>query len=82
MFINFLKEYKKNFRSKISELFCGFTKNKSHCLNCNIIRYDFQIYYFLQFSLEEVRKYIINQINNFIDDKNNLNDMKNFNNNF
>ena len=82
MFINFLKEYKKNFRSKISELFCGFMKNKSHCLNCNIIRYDFQIYYFLQFSLEEVRKYIINQINNFIDDKNNLNDMKNFNNNF
>ena len=68
MFINFLKEFKNNQKSIISDIFYFIVETKTECLNCKqkyqmmgfnnpIYLYNFQLMYFLIFPLEEVRKY-------------------------
>ena len=59
----FYDEYQRTFRSKISELFYAIQQTETKCLRCKRSQYNFQAYFFLVFPLEEVRKYIIKQIN-------------------
>ena len=58
--INFAKEN----QSIISDLFYGTNVTYTQCLNCKLIKYNFQIYFFLIFPLEEVRKMKINNLKN------------------
>ena len=53
----FLDEMKCKFNSPISDLFYGIIETKSQCTNCKQIKYNFQIFSFLEFPLEEVNKY-------------------------
>ena len=53
----FLEEMKCKFNSPISELFYGIIETKSQCTNCKQIKYNFQIFSFLEFPLDEVNKY-------------------------
>jgi len=53
---------KKN-NSIISELFYAINYNITQCCNCNKCIYNFQTYFFINFPLEEVRKYKIDSIN-------------------
>ena len=50
----FLNEFKNNYNSIISNLFYGVMETKSQCNGCNNIKYNFQIYSFLEFPLEQV----------------------------
>ena len=59
--------------SLISDLFYAMNDNVTQCLNCHINKYNFQIYFFLIFPLEEIRKFKIqNEINLFIQNNQNL----------
>ena len=53
----FLQEFKEKFNSPISNLFYGIMETKSQCHGCQIIKYNFQIYSFLEFPLQQVNKF-------------------------
>ena len=53
----FLEEMKCKYNSPISNFFYGIIETKSQCTNCKQIKYNFQIFSFLEFPLEEVNKY-------------------------
>ena len=74
----FLQEYKRTFKSKISDIFYAILETETKCLNCLNIQYNCQAYFFLVFPLEEVKKYAINKLNP--PTSNNMNNMKNMNN--
>ena len=57
MLETFLKEYIHNFNSPISNLFYGVLETKSQCKNCNIIKFNFQVYSFVEFPLQQVNQY-------------------------
>ena len=57
MFNNFLKTFAKNYRSMVSDTFYAVNCNVTQCSFCNSVSYNYQIYFFLIFPLEEVRKY-------------------------
>ena len=62
----FVKEFKKNNQSIISDLFYAMNLSITQCNICKNKLYNYQIYYFLVFPLEEVRKFKYqNNINNF-----------------
>ena len=63
VFNHFYEKYEREYRSKISELFYAIQENRTKCLNCNFTIYNFQYYFFLEFPLEEIKKYSINKIN-------------------
>jgi ubiquitin C-terminal hydrolase len=67
MFNNFCKEFTENNDSIISRLFYSTNCNETQCSDCNIKLYNYQIYFFIIFPLEEVRKYKMqsNQFNQF-----------------
>ena len=48
MLESFLKDYIQQFNSPISNLFYGILETKSQCKNCNIIKFNFQIYSFIE----------------------------------
>ena len=73
----FCEEYKRNFKSKISEIFYAIQQTTTKCLNCQNCQYNFQAYFFLVFPLEEVKKYAINKINNDMLKNNFNNNMNN-----
>jgi ubiquitin C-terminal hydrolase len=56
---NFMKEFREENKSIISDLFYAQSINKTFCQNCKEKKYNFQIYFFLVFPLEEVRKFTI-----------------------
>ena len=56
---NFMKEFKEENKSIISDLFYAQSVNKTFCQNCKETKYNFQIFFFLVFPLEEVRKFTI-----------------------
>ena len=77
---NFIKEFNQNNNSIISKIFYAMNLSETQCSFCRNILYNYQIYYFIVFPLEEVRKYkyeqnnlknnyniyqIYNQINNY-----------------
>ena len=56
----FLQEFKEKFNSPISDLFYGMMETKSQCQRCGIIKYNFQIYSFLEFPLQQVNQFYYN----------------------
>ena len=56
----FLKEFKEKFNSPISNLFYGIMETKSQCHGCNIIKFNFQVYSFLEFPLQQVNQFYFN----------------------
>ena len=69
----FYEEYQRSYNSKISELFYAISQTKIQCLYCKNCQYNYQVYYFLVFSLEEVKQYAINKLNNIINNNNQIN---------
>ena len=57
----FINEFKSKYNSIISNLFYGMIETKSKCMKCQNIKYNFQVYSFLEFPLEQVNKYCFNQ---------------------
>ena len=53
----FSMEFKSKYRSIISDLFYGIMETKSQCHGCNNIKYNFQVYSFIEFPLEQVNNY-------------------------
>ena len=56
----FIKEFTSNFNSVISHLFYGILETQSQCKGCNVIKYNFQLYSFLEFPLQQVNQYYYN----------------------
>ena len=59
VFKNFVINFKNENMSLISDLFYAVNENITECCNCDKKKYNFQIYFFLNFPLEEVRKFKI-----------------------
>ena len=53
----FINEFKMKYNSIISHLFYGMIETKSQCMRCKNIKYNFQVYSFLEFPLEQVNNY-------------------------
>ena len=64
MFDIFVHNYRRENQSIISDLFYGTKYNITQCCNCNSNIYDYQLYYFLVFPFEEVRKFKNNNLLN------------------
>ena len=56
----FKVEFQVKYNSIISRLFYGIIETRNQCQNCKIIKYNFQIYSFIEFPLEKVNQYCIN----------------------
>jgi len=56
----FLKDFTSNFNSIISKLFYGILETKSQCKGCNTIKFNFQLYSFLEFPLQHINQYFYN----------------------
>ena len=61
---NFTNNFAQQNISIISDLFYAMNGTSTQCLNCKLIKYNFQIYFFLIFPLEEVRKMKIENLTN------------------
>ena len=57
----FSKDMMARYRSIISDLFYGILETKTQCTNCKRIKYNFQVYSFLEFPLEQINIYFTNQ---------------------
>ena len=73
---NFITNFSKENKSIISDKFYGVSHTVTRCLKCMIDKHNFEAYFFLNFPLEEVRKYklqlVIDQ-NTMIANQNNIN---------
>ena len=82
MLQNFSENFVKTHNSTISDLFYALNYNITQCSNCKIISYNYQIYFFLLFPLEEVRKFVLMNNggfnNNFNDNMVNIDDCFNY----
>ena len=58
----FIKDFKRLNTSIISDLFYGITESKIKCSKCKITKYNFQIYYFFAFTLEEVLNFKLDEL--------------------
>ena len=67
MFKNFASGFTQNFFSIINDLFYAMNCNMTQCSNCKTISYNYQIYFFFIFPLEEVRKYKLTNNKGFND---------------
>ena len=56
----FLQDFTTTFNSPISKLFYGISETKSQCQGCSIIKYNFQVYSFLEFPLQQVNQFYFN----------------------
>ena len=61
MFNIFSTDMMARYRSIISDLFYGILETKTQCTNCKRIKYNFQVYSFLEFPLEQINIYFTNQ---------------------
>ena len=61
MFNAFIIEVRQKFNSPIYNLFCGFLETKTKCLECKIEKYNFQLYTFLDFPLEQIDNFLNNK---------------------
>ena len=68
----FTNEFKTNYNSIISNLFYGLLETRTQCQGCKMIKYNFQIYSFVEFPLERVNQYCFNtgKRNNYINNNN------------
>jgi ubiquitin C-terminal hydrolase len=76
LFNKFIQNFAQNYRSVISDLFYAMNCNITQCGYCQKISYNYQIYFFLIFPLEEVRKYKLQNNSQFMN-----NNFNSFNNN-
>ena len=60
----FYKDFNSTNQSIISDLFYAINCNITKCCNCKKEIYNYQVYFFLAFPLEEIRKYKISKMNN------------------
>ena len=56
----FKNEFKTKYNSIISNLFYGILETRSQCQICRNIKYNFQVYSFIEFPLEKVNQYCFN----------------------
>ena len=56
----FTNEFTSQYNSIISKLFYGMLETKSQCKGCNVIKFNFQLYSFLEFPLQQVNQYYFN----------------------
>ena len=61
MLKSFLKEVSVNFNSPISGLFYGISETKSQCKGCSVIKYNFQVFSFIEFPLQQVNLFFYNK---------------------
>ena len=66
---NFMKEFTSKNQSIISDLFYAMNCTITECTNCHVKLYNYQIYFFIIFPLEEIRKF---KYNNLFDFNNNM----------
>ena len=57
---SFLDEFEEYYNSSISNLFFGVIETKSQCKECEKIYYNFQIFSYLCFPLQEINQYFFN----------------------
>ena len=67
MFQLFKQEFIMKYNSISSQLFYAINYNITQCCDCGIQIFNYQVYFFLLFPLEEVRKFINNNQNNVVD---------------
>ena len=70
MFNLYVQDFINNNQSVISDLFYSSKYNIIQCLSCNFRSYDYQTYFFLDFPLEEIKKFknqnmMLNNFNSF-----------------
>ena len=53
----FYQDYQRNYKSMISNLFYGVIEIKNQCTGCNYIKFNFQVFNFLEFPLEQVNNF-------------------------
>ena len=78
MFNAFVQDFKLKYNSLASDLFYGMNYNITKCTECGIQLYNYQVYFFLIFPLEEVRKFVYQnnfQFNQFNQGNNNVVDI-------
>jgi ubiquitin C-terminal hydrolase len=82
---NFLDSFINENKSIISDIFYGITHTITNCLGCGTYKHNYEAFFFLNFPLEEIRKYklqlLINQ-NLMISNQNQMNMNMNMNQNF
>ena len=61
MLKEFMEELNQKFNSPISNLFYGVMETKSQCQGCKIVKFNFQVYSFLEFPLQEINKFFFNK---------------------
>ena len=59
----FLTDMKLKYDSPISTLFYGVLETQSKCTNCQRIKYNFQIYSFIEFPLEQINNHCFQILN-------------------
>ena len=70
---NFIQSFYNENQSLISDIFYAVNENCTICSRCKIPKYNFQVYFFLIFPLEEVRKFKIQEdINQFMINNQNM----------
>ena len=62
MLNNFMNNYFKKNKSIIGDIFCGVNHYITNCSKCKIPKHNYEVYYFLFFPLEEIRKYKLQTI--------------------
>jgi len=62
----FIQEFMDKNHSIISDLFYSVNCNVTQCTSCNTKIYNYQTYFFINFPLEEIRKFKNNMQNNFM----------------
>jgi len=60
MLKEFMEEFNQKFNSPISNLFYGVMETKSQCQGCKIVKFNFQVYSFLEFPLQQINQYYFN----------------------
>ena len=66
VFNYFIQEFMAKNHSIISDLFYSVNCNVTQCTSCNTKIYNYQTYFFINFPLEEIRKFKNNNQNNFM----------------
>ena len=69
----FLENFKNNYQSIISDIFYGTSETNYLCKSCGTVKYNYEIFFFLEFPLEQVNIYFgkAYNSNNYIRIKNN-----------
>jgi len=73
VFSSYMENFAKNNKSIISDLFYSTNCNVTECGNCHVKLYNYQVYFFIIFPLEEIRKFKYGQFNQNMNMNNNMN---------